>query len=93
MTAQELATAVQFGVNVVVVVINDGALTSIKDMQKRNFAERYIGVDLQNPDFVRFADSFGARGMRVTRNADFGPALEEALGADEPALIDVMIPD
>jgi acetolactate synthase-1/2/3 large subunit len=47
-------------------------------------------VDLVNPDFVRFAESFGAHGLRVTASAEFKPALDKALRADRPALIEIV---
>ncbi|MBM4079980.1 MAG: thiamine pyrophosphate-binding protein, partial [Planctomycetes bacterium] len=89
MTCQELATAVQFGLNVVTVVVNDNCFTSIKGGQQHQFGGRFIGVDLRNPDFVKFAESFGALARRVERPEEFRPSLEWALKASAPALIEV----
>lgn len=91
MTCQEMATAVQHKINVVVIVINDGALTAIKSIQDRTYGGRHIGVELQNPDFVKFAESFGARCLRVKNIEQFQPALIEALDADVPTLIEVVV--
>ena len=56
---QELATAVQHGINVVPIVFNDGAYGNVKRMQRELYGNRVIASDLVNPDFVRLADSFG----------------------------------
>lgn len=90
MTGQELATAVQHGINVVAIVINDRCLTGIAALQDSQYQGRRIAVDLVNPDFVRFAESFGALGLRVTRADQFKPSLERALRAGKPALIEIV---
>ena len=89
MTGQELATAVQHGINVVAVIINDHCLTGIAALQDSHYGGRRVAVDLVNPDFVRLAESFGALGLRVTKPEEFKPALNKALSADKPALISV----
>jgi acetolactate synthase-1/2/3 large subunit len=89
MTGQELATAVQHGINVVAIVINDRCLTGIAALQDTHYRGRRVAVDLVNPDFVRFAESFGALGLRVDRADQFKPALESALQAGKPALIEI----
>ena len=90
MTGQELATAVQHGINVVAIVINDRCLTGIAALQDTHYGGRRVGVDLVNPDFVRLAESFGALGLRVVRPEEFKPALQEALQAERPALIEIV---
>jgi acetolactate synthase-1/2/3 large subunit len=89
MSGMELATAVQEGLPVVVVLVNDGCLTLIKSTQERRFAGRYIAVDLRNPDFGLFARAFGVPYWRAESDPDFEAALREALAADGPALIEV----
>jgi len=90
MTGQELATAVQHGINVVGIVINDRCLTGIAALQDAHYGGRRVAVDLVNPDFVRYAESFGALGLRVTRAEGFKPALQKALWAEKPALIEIV---
>jgi len=90
MTGQELATAVQHNINVVAIVINDRCLTGIAALQDSQYQGRRAAVDLVNPDFVRFAESFGAVGLRVSRAAEFKPALQKALQVDRPALIEIV---
>jgi acetolactate synthase-1/2/3 large subunit len=92
MTAQELACAVQEKLNVVTIVINDNCLSAMKGIQNRTYGGRHIAVDLVNPDFVQFAESFGALGLRVETVDQFEPALREALAANRPALIEVQAP-
>jgi len=90
MTCQEMATAVQDSINVVVIVINDQSLTAIKSLQDRHYGGRHIAIDLQNPDFVKLAESFGARGLRVEKIEQFKPAMMEALNADVPVLVEIV---
>ena len=90
MTGQELATAVQHGINVVAIVINDRCLTGIAALQDVQYGGRRIAVDLLNPDFVRYAESFGALGLQVREAKEFKPALERALEAERPALIEIV---
>ena len=63
---QELATAVQHRIAVVMVVFNDGAYGNVRNMQKILHGNRLIATDLANPDFVQLAESFGIAGCRVT---------------------------
>jgi len=90
MTGQELATAVQHGINVVAIVINDRCLTGIAALQDVHYDGRRIAVHLVNPDFVRFAESFGALGLRVEQPKEFRPALRKALEAATPSLIEIV---
>jgi acetolactate synthase I/II/III large subunit len=87
---QELATAVQHRIPVVVVVFNDNAYGNVRRMQLQRFG-RLIASDLHNPDFVRLAESFGLRGVRVSGPGGMGAALREALDRDGPALIEVPV--
>jgi acetolactate synthase-1/2/3 large subunit len=87
--ATELATAVQYGINTVTVVYDDGAYGNSNRDQRERFGGREIGTVLRNPDFVRFAESFGADATRVGKGDDVGPAVREALGNDRPTVIEV----
>ena len=89
MTLQELATAVQHGVNVVQIVFNNGAYGTIRMNQEQAFPGRVIGSKMVNPDFAALAESFGARGLKVETSEEFRPMLEEALAARRPAVMDV----
>ena len=91
MGAVEMATAMKYGINVVAVVVNDGALSAIKGSQLKGCEGRTIDTDLVNPDFVEFAKSFGAYTKRVEDLGDFKETLRDALAAEQPALIEVML--
>ena len=93
MGSPELATAMMYGINVVTIVVNDGALTAIKGSQQKGCNGRTIDTDLSNPDFIQFAKSFGAYAVRVDEIADFKGVLQDALAADRPALIEVSMQD
>ncbi len=89
MSGHELATAVQYGVNVVVLVINNGMYGTIRMHQERHYPGRVVGTDLVNPDFVALAHAYGAHGALVERTAEFAPAFEAALAAGRPALLEL----
>jgi acetolactate synthase I/II/III large subunit len=92
MSAQELATAMQYGFAVVFIVVNNGHYGTIRMHQERHYPGRVHGTQLTNPDFAAFAKSFGAHGETVESTAAFLPALERALNAGGPALIEIRIP-
>jgi acetolactate synthase-1/2/3 large subunit len=87
MAAQELATAVQYGVNVVTVVVDNGSYGTIRMHQERDYPNRVMATDLHNPDFAGYADVFGAWGTMVDRTEDFPAALAAARKARKPAII------
>lgn len=90
MTGQEIATAVQYGINVIVVVVDNGTYGTIRMHQEGHYPGRVIATDLKNPDFVKYAEAFGAFGVRVERTEDFPAALAAARAAGRPALIHVL---
>jgi acetolactate synthase-1/2/3 large subunit len=91
-TATELATAVQHGIALVTVVFNDGAYGNSNRDQRERFGGREIGTLLQNPDFARLAQSFGADGIALRDASELEPALREALAGRRPAVIECPIP-
>ncbi len=88
---QDLATAVQYGINLVAIVFNNGAFGNVLRDQQRLFEGRLIGSELRNPDFVKLADSFGMAGHRVNTPEQLRRALDQALGAAAPVLIEVVV--
>jgi acetolactate synthase-1/2/3 large subunit len=88
---QELATAVQSGINVVTVVFNDGAYGNVRRMQRELYGNRVIASDLHNPDFGRLAESFGVAALSAADPGELRLALERALAAERPALIEVKV--
>jgi acetolactate synthase-1/2/3 large subunit len=87
----ELSTMVRHGINAVVVVFNDEAYGNVRRIQQVQFGGRTIASDLRNPDFLKLADSFGVAGRRVEDGPALQSAIEAALRADEPALIEVPV--
>ena len=88
---QELATAVQYGLGVVVIVFNDNKFGNVQRQQKEWFGGRVIASDLHNPDFVQLAESFGLTGYRVRTPDELRPVLRSALANSGPALIEVVL--
>jgi len=93
MTGQELATAVQYGAGVVILVFNNNMFGTIRMHQERTYPGRVSGTNLHNPDFAALARAYGGHGEVVDQTADFAPALARALAytAQEqlPAVIEL----
>jgi acetolactate synthase-1/2/3 large subunit len=89
--SQELSTAVQFGINVVAVVFNDGAYGNVKRDMKNLFDNKSLGVELVNPDFMKLADAYGVVGMRADTPDGLKQCLQEAISMEKPVLIEVPI--
>ena len=87
--ATELSTAIRHGINLVTLIFNNNAYGNVQKLQTLDFGGRLIASDLANPDFVKFAESFGAMGLRAESPEDLGDKLDEAFAADAPVLIDV----
>ncbi|MGH8689024.1 MAG: thiamine pyrophosphate-binding protein [Burkholderiales bacterium] len=91
MTGQELATAVQYGAPVIVLVVNNGMYGTIRMHQEREYPGRISGTELKNPDFAAFARAFGAHGEVVEATDQFAPAFERARASGKPAVIELRI--
>ncbi len=79
MNGQELATAVQYKVGVIIIVFNNSMFGTIRMHQERDYPGRVSGTTLANPDFAALAKAFGASGEVVETTAQFAPAMERAL--------------
>jgi acetolactate synthase-1/2/3 large subunit len=91
MTGQELVTAVQFDAPIVVLVVDNGMLGTIRMHQERHFPGRVSGTDLVNPDFAALGRAYGGFGERVGRAEDFPAAFERALEANVPAVLHLVV--
>ena len=80
-TANELATAMRHRIPLVAVVFADGAFGNVRRIQEEQFGNRLIACDLANPDFVKYAESFGAAGRRARNPDELGAALRLAFAA------------
>ncbi len=88
---QELSTAVKHKINLVHVIFSDGAFGNVQRMQKRDYDGRVIATDLENPDFVKLAEAFGAVGLRAHNAEELQSAVRQGFEADRPVLIDVPV--
>ncbi len=88
---QELATAVQHRIPLVTLVFNDNAYGNVKRMQKNLYGNRVIASDLHNPDFVKLAESFGARGLRAHSLDALRDAIRAGFKEDGPTLVEVPV--
>ena len=91
MHGQEFATAVQYRLPIVVVVVDNGMFGTIRMHQERDYPERVVGTALQNPDFAAYARAFGGHGERVDRTEEFAPALARARESRLPSIIHCVI--
>ena len=89
---QELSTAARYGINAVAVVFNNHAYGASMWDQTHQYGERFIGTDLNNPDFLKVAEAFGVTGMKATP-ANISEALNQALQANAPVLLEVELPN
>ena len=88
-TANEMATAVQYDIPLVTVLFNNAKFQNVQRQQKEWFGGRLIGSDLRNPDFVKYAESFGIGSVRVDGPHALETEIRAALDRDAPALIEV----
>jgi acetolactate synthase-1/2/3 large subunit len=79
MNAQELATAAQYGCNLLVILVDNGSYGTIRMHQERSYPSRVASTDLANPDFVRMAEAFGAWSRRIESTTEFEKGMAEAL--------------
>ncbi len=91
MSASELATAVQYDLPVIVLVVNNGMYGTIRMHQERNYPGRVVGTRLVNPEFADFARSFGCHGETVERTDEFEDAFERAVASGAPAVLDLRV--
>lgn len=91
MHGQEFATAVQYGANIITLVINNGMFGTIRMHQERNYPGRVSGTELHNPDFAAYAKAFGGYGETVTRTEDFGAAFDRAVASNKPAILEIQV--
>ena len=91
MHGQELATAVQYGLALVVVLLDNGMYGTIRMHQEREYPGRVHGTALRNPDFAALAQAYGAQGERIETTAEFAPALQRALHSGKAALLHCLL--
>lgn len=91
MNGQEFATAVQYRLPIIVIVVNNGTYGTIRMHQEREYPGRVSGTDLSNPDFAALARAYGGHGETVEKTDDFAPAFERARLSCRPSIIEVKL--
>ena len=91
MNGQEFATAVQYGIALVVIVVDNSMYGTIRMHQEREYPNRVSATLLKNPDFSAYAKAFGGHGERVETTEEFAPAFERALKSGKPAIVHCLI--
>ena len=91
MNGQELATAAQYGLKIVFMVMNNGLYGTIRMHQEREYPGRVSGTELKNPDFAALARAYGLHGETVEKTGDFEAAFERAWSAKTASLIELRI--
>ncbi|MFT5261211.1 MAG: acetolactate synthase-1/2/3 large subunit [Gammaproteobacteria bacterium] len=91
MNCQELGTAMQYGIQPIVLIVNNGSYGTIRMHQERHFPARVSGTELINPDFVQIAQGYGFMGEVVKSTDEFYPAFERAMTSKTGAIIDIHI--
>ena len=91
MSGQEFATAVQYELPIVVLVVNNSMYGTIRMRQEQHYPGRPFGTDLVNPEFARYAEAFDAHGEVVERTDEFAPAFERAIESGRPAIVELRV--
>jgi acetolactate synthase I/II/III large subunit len=91
MYPQELATAIQHGANLTIIIVNNGLYGTIRMHQERRYPGRPIATDIVNPDFVALGQSFGAYAERVSSTEQFPDAYRRAASAGRPAVLELIV--
>lgn len=92
MTAQELATAVQYRTNLKIIIMNNNALGMVRQWQEMFYKRNYSHVDMEwNPDFVKLAEAYGATGLRANHPAELHAVLEKGLSTPGVVVMDIVV--
>ena len=91
MTVQELATMVQEDLDINIAVFNNGWLGMVRQWQELIYNKRYFGTQLYNPDFVKLAEAYGIKGVKVSKKINVRPAIHRAMEHKGPFLIEFMV--
>jgi acetolactate synthase-1/2/3 large subunit len=91
MNIQELATCVEYNLPVKVMIINNGYLGMVRQIQEKLFNQHYSETKISGPDFVKVAEAYGAKGIRVEKKEEIIPALKEAIEYQGPVFLDFIV--
>lgn len=92
MNLQEIATMKQWNVNIIIILFNNGVLGMVRELQKNKYCENYSGINLDgSPDFVKLAEAYDIKGVRITENSKVKEALKTALNQEDSCLIEFAV--
>ena len=91
MNGQEFATAVQYNLPIIVIVVDNGMYGTIRMHQEKHYPGRVSATALKNPDFAGYARAFGGHGERVVHTEEFAPAFERAMESGKPAILHCLV--
>lgn len=91
MNIQELATCVDYNLPIIICVVNNGYLGMVRQWQEKMFDKHYSQTKISSPDYVKLAEAYGAVGLRVTKEEEIKPAIEKAIAAKKPVIIDFVV--
>ncbi|QPC88243.1 thiamine pyrophosphate-binding protein [Mesorhizobium sp. NBSH29] len=91
MNGQEFATAVQYDLPIIVILVNNGTYGTIRMHQERDYPGRVVATDLKNPDFAALARAYGGHGETVETTEEFAPAFERARKSGKPSIIEIRL--
>jgi acetolactate synthase-1/2/3 large subunit len=91
MNIQELATCVEYKLPVKVMILNNGYLGMVRQWQEKFYDGHYCGTEITSPDFVKVAEAYGAKGIRVEKEEDIESAIKDAIAYDGPVFIDFIV--
>ncbi len=91
MNLQELATCVDYNIPVKVFIINNGYLGMVRQFQEKMCDERYFATKISSPDYIKLAESYGIKGIRVEKFEDIKPAVEAAYNSKSPFIVDFVV--
>ena len=88
MSLSELSVCKDFGLNIKIIILNNGYLGMVRQLQQNNFGERYSQTKISNPNFVQLAQSFGIDAIKVNNSNDIENAFEKAFKSIGTYIID-----
>ena len=91
MNIQELMTCVDYKLPVKVVIMNNGYLGMVRQWQEKLYDGHYSQTKISSPDYVKLAEAYGAKGIRIEKEEEILPALKEAFEYDGPVFMDFII--
>lgn len=91
MHLQEFGTACEYGANILVLIANNGMYGTIRMHQEKHYPGRVSGTRMRNPDFAKWAESYGGYGETVMKSADFPAAFQRAIDANKPAILNLIV--